>query len=55
MTKKKHHNQSSDKADPHAEREARKYENPIASRELMLDVMSKSGEPHDLAAISRDA
>jgi len=31
--------------DPHKEREAKKYENPIPSRELMLDVMNKAGKP----------
>ena len=31
--------------DPHAAREAEKYERPIASRELILDVMRKQGVP----------
>jgi len=31
--------------DPHREREAKKYENPIPSRELMLEVMNKAGHP----------
>lgn len=31
--------------DPHAEREARKYENPIASRELILETLSAADEP----------
>ncbi len=31
--------------DPHAEREARKYENPIASRELILETLTEANEP----------
>ena len=31
--------------DPHKEREEKKYDNPIPSRELMLDVMHKAGHP----------
>jgi len=31
--------------DPHAEREARKYDNPIASRELILETLAGAGEP----------
>ena len=31
--------------DPHAAREAAKYENPIPSREVILDVLEKSGGP----------
>ena len=41
MTKKKKPN----KADPHAEREARKYDKPIASRELILETLADAGEP----------
>jgi ribonuclease R len=32
-------------ADPHAEREARRYERPIASREALLEFLSEQGEP----------
>lgn len=32
-------------SDPHASREAEKYENPIPSRELILDVLTKTGVP----------
>jgi ribonuclease R len=32
-------------ADPHAEREARKYDKPIASRELILETLADAGEP----------
>jgi len=39
MTKKKN------KTDPHAEREARKYDKPIASRELILETLAGAGEP----------
>ncbi len=31
--------------DPHAKREAEKYENPIASRELLLSIIEKSSPP----------
>ena len=31
--------------DPHAEREAQNYENPIASRELILETLAEAGEP----------
>jgi ribonuclease R len=31
--------------DPHAEREARKYDKPIASRELLLELLAAAGEP----------
>lgn len=37
--------QSKPSRDPHAEREARKYENPIASRELILETLSAAAEP----------
>lgn len=33
------------KSDPHAEREASKYENPIPSREFILDHLSEIGRP----------
>jgi ribonuclease R len=41
MTRKKKTN----KTDPHAEREARKYDKPIASRELILETLAEAGEP----------
>jgi ribonuclease R len=31
--------------DPHAEREADKYENPVASRELILDMLAEAEQP----------
>ncbi|MCK0153530.1 ribonuclease R [Alcanivorax sp. S6407] len=31
--------------DPHADREAEKYENPVPSRELILDVLNDQGKP----------
>jgi ribonuclease R len=37
--------------DPHAEREARKYERPIPSRELILSVMSRQPGPLDLGEL----
>lgn len=41
MPKKKKKHQS----DPHAAREARKYDKPIASREYLLQLLSEAGEP----------
>ncbi len=32
-------------ADPHAKREAQKYENPIPSREFIMEVLDKAGQP----------
>jgi len=32
-------------ADPYAEREAQKYDNPIPSRELIMDLLAEEGEP----------
>lgn len=32
-------------ADPHAQREAEKYENPIPSREFIMDMLDRAGEP----------
>ena len=40
--------------DPHADREAEKYENPVPSRELILKVLDDQGKPlgkHQLADI----
>jgi len=31
--------------DPHREREAKKYNRPIPSRELILEIMDKTGHP----------
>ncbi len=39
MTSKKRY------SDPHADREAEKYENPVPSRELILDVLNDQGKP----------
>ena len=36
---------SKKKKDPHAEREAQKYENPIPSREFILEFLSERGKP----------
>jgi len=41
MSKKR----SKSSSDPHAEREARKYDNPIASRELILETLTAADEP----------
>lgn len=34
--------------DPHAKREASNYDNPVASRELLLEIIAKQTEPVDL-------
>ena len=31
--------------DPHAKREAKKYEQPVASRELLLSIIEKCSQP----------
>ena len=31
--------------DPHAKREAKKYDNPIPSREFILDYLGETGSP----------
>ncbi|MEB4592107.1 ribonuclease R [Candidatus Thiothrix sp. Deng01] len=38
--------------DPHSQREADKYDNPIPSRELILQVLDQSGQPLDFADLS---
>lgn len=43
----------SQKADPFASREAKKYDNPIASREYILDLLSKSNGPLTHAQLCR--
>ncbi|MEY8204739.1 MAG: ribonuclease R [Bermanella sp.] len=48
MSKQKTHNKQSGKTswiDPHAEREAGNYENPVPSRELMLEYLENCDEP----------
>jgi len=50
MAKNKGHSRH----DPHAQREAGKYDNPIASREHILDLLAEAGEPmtrHELAEV----
>ena len=39
--------------DPHAEREAEKYENPVPSRELILDVLNDHGKPLEFADLAK--
>lgn len=38
--------------DPHAKRESSKYDNPIPSREYILEQLEAAGQPLDRAAIS---
>ncbi|MBU0653822.1 MAG: ribonuclease R [Gammaproteobacteria bacterium] len=38
--------------DPHSQREAEKYDNPIPSRELILQMLDQSGQPLDFADLS---
>ncbi|VAW97736.1 3'-to-5' exoribonuclease RNase R [hydrothermal vent metagenome] len=40
------------KKDPHAERESLKYDNPIASREFILEFLESAGAPQKLDAIA---
>ncbi len=39
--------------DPHAEREALRYENPIVSREALVEFLSAQAEPMDVEAVAR--
>ena len=43
-----------DKPDPHAEREAQKYENPIPSREFILEYLEERGKPATQEQIQED-
>ena len=43
--KKKRRTKSSQRSDPHARREATRYEQPIASRELILEVITEADRP----------
>ena len=38
--------------DPFREREAEKYENPIPSREVILNLLSERGQPLDFATLA---
>lgn len=40
------------KADPHQSREARKYQNPIPSREFILETLSEQGVPMDFQQLA---
>ena len=42
MTKKMHHKRSND---PHAAREASRYDTPLPSREVVLTTMTEQGAP----------
>jgi ribonuclease R len=39
--------------DPHAKREANKYEKPVASRELLLSIIEKSSSPPTYNALAK--
>ncbi len=41
-------------ADPHAAREASQYENPIPSRELILEVLAGAKQPLNMKQLARD-
>ena len=41
-------------ADPHAEREALRYENPIVSREALVEFLSSKSEPMDVESVARE-
>ncbi len=45
--------QSAKALDPHREREARKYDNPIPSREFILETLTERGVPMDYPAIAQ--
>ena len=45
MPRKKHNSGRSGPTDPHAKREASKYEHPIASRELILTLLESAEKP----------
>ncbi len=51
MTKR--HSAKSKPQDPHREREAQKYENPIPSREFIMDVIKTSGCPMSFDELTR--
>jgi ribonuclease R len=51
--KNKNKSQPSRAADPHLAREQAKYDNPIPSRELILEVLTEAGVPMEPAAISQ--
>ena len=38
--------------DPHSQREAEKYENPIPSREVILQLLAEQGQPLDFATLT---
>ena len=40
-------------ADPHRDREAAKYEHPLPSREMILEVLDREGVPLDEQALRR--
>ena len=42
------------KKDPFAERESQKYENPIASREFILEYLADKGRPANQQQIEED-
>ena len=45
MTKNSHNHKNKRNSDPHAEREASRYETPLPSRELILTTMGEQGVP----------
>ncbi|MBK5970392.1 MULTISPECIES: ribonuclease R [Thiorhodovibrio] len=45
--------QSTKALDPHREREARKYDNPIPSREFILETLTDGGVPMDFEAVAQ--
>jgi ribonuclease R len=51
--KKKRNSKSSSRRDPHATREASLYEQPIASRELILEVITEADHPVNRADLGR--
>ena len=53
MTKKHNKSHPSPRAaDPHKAREQAKYENPLPSRELILEVLAKTGVPMNMPQLA---
>ncbi|MCY7389580.1 MAG: hypothetical protein LH481_16240, partial [Burkholderiales bacterium] len=53
MTKKNNKSHQSPRAaDPHKAREQAKYENPLPSRELILELLSKTGVPMNMPQLA---
>lgn len=52
MTEQNKKNDQTKVVDPHAQRESSKYDNPIPSREYILEQLESAGQPLDRMAIT---